>query len=131
MAKEVLPIDPQLVEAYRLAKVAADKASEALTEAQYQIFEAVKNHLPEKGTTHFHGIKVATALSSKWSQEKLDEIEKTWVRKSNLPFPFKKEWKEDGKAVSYIKENTPEAYTALSDALTLTPKKPTFELTEK
>lgn len=131
MVKETLPIDPQLVETYRLAKEAADKASDAVTEAQYRIYEAVKAHLPEKGTTHFQGIKIATALSSKWSQEKLDEIETTWVRKSNLPFPFKKEWEADGKAVSYIQDNAPDAYKVLAEALTLKPKKPTFELTEK
>ena len=129
MSKEVHPIDPQLVEAYRLAKASADAASKALTEAQYKIFEAVKASLPEKGTTHFEGIKIVTGFYDNWDTPQLLEIQKTW--EANVAFPFKVELKPDSTALKYVKENVPSAYEKLCVALTMKDKKPSFELTGK
>lgn len=128
--KDVLPIDQQLVENLRKAKGKVSAANQELTEAQYAIFESVKDKLPPKGTTHFTGLKVVTDLYEKWSQEKLDEIEKTWVRKCNLPFPFKKVFKEDNTALKYIKEQAPDGYKALEESLTTSDAKPKFEIIE-
>lgn len=132
MTKEIISIDPALSQKLReaTAKVSAAKADLENVQAEiYTAVEAVKP-LPEKGTTHATGIKITTGLTDKWNQEKLVEIERTWARKSNNPFPFKQEFKADGKAINYIRDNTPEAYAALQEALTLTPKKPSFEVEE-
>jgi hypothetical protein len=129
MTKQVIEIDPSLAENLRKAKSVLATAQQEVEDAEAAIYLAVKSHIPEKGTLHVTGCKISTGFYSKWSDDKLTEIERTWVRKSNLPFPFKKVWKEDGKAVSYIRDNAADAYEVLTEALTLTPKKPSFELT--
>lgn len=128
MSKEVLPIDKQLVENLRLAKSNAEAANKALTEAQLAVFEATKDKLPEKGTTYFTGVKIVTGFYDKWDQDKLLKLQETWT--ANLKFPFKTEFKPDAVAMKYVKENAPSAYDALTAALTLTDKKPTFELVD-
>lgn len=128
--KDVRPIDPKLVENLRQAKTILHNAQQLVEDSESAIYLAA-GKLPEKGTVHCEGVKISVGFYRKWSQEKLKEIETTWVRKSNLPFPFKREFKEDAKAVSYIEENAKEAYDVLAEALTLTPRKPSFEITDK
>lgn len=128
MAKEVLPIDPQLIESLKSAKANLKIAEQILLDAESAIYLAVQDKITEKGTIHVTGCKIVTGFYQRWSEEKLTEIERTWPRKSNLAFPFKKIWKEDGKAISYIRENAADAYQELVPALTLTPKKPSFVL---
>ena len=129
MSKTVLPIDKQLVENLRVAKKNAEAANQALVDAQFAIFESVKAQLPEKGTTYFDGVKVVTGFYEKWEQDKLKEIQASW--QSNIAFPFKTELKADAVSLRYVKENAPDAYAKIAEALTLTDKKPTFDLTDK
>ena len=131
MTKEIFPLDTQLVENLRSAKANQAVADQAVEDAESAIYLAVKDKLPEAGTTYFEGCKIVTKFYDKWHQEKLTEIERTWVRHSNLPFPFRKEWKADGKAISYLRDNVKDAYSKLEEALTLTPAKPAFSLTDK
>ncbi len=126
MAKEVHPLDQNLLDNYKAAKMAADLADRAVLEAQYAIFESVKDKLPEKGTTHFEGLKITTGFYEKYDQDILQELKTTW--KANVPFPFKEELKPDGTAIKYVKENIPGAYKEICKALTLTDKKPSFSL---
>lgn len=128
--KEVIAIDPQLAINLKLAKDNLDIAKKAVEHAQGEIYIAA-GRLPEKGVTHVTGCTITTKFYDKWDTEKLNVIEHIWSTKSNLPFPFKREWKADGKAITYIRENAKEAYAVLADALTLTPAKPSFELTEE
>lgn len=130
MSKEIHPLDVKLVEQLRIAKNTLAVAEQAVLDAESAIYLAAQSKLPEKGTTNFTGVKIVTGFYEKWNQEKLKEIETTWPRKSNLPFPFKREFKADGTAISYIRENSKEAYDALADALVLTPSKPSFKLVE-
>lgn len=126
--KEVFQINPQLAENLRVAKVELDAAKKKVEAAEIAIYNAAEPHLPEKGTVHVTGVKIATGYTEKWDQAQLAEIETTWPRKSNSPFPFKKEFKADGKSITYMKENAPESYSVLEPALTITPKKPVFTL---
>lgn len=131
MSSEKLPIDSQLVENLRVAKSKLAVAQQIVTDAESAIYLAVQDKLPEKGTTNFEGLKIVTKLSEKWSQEKLTEIERTWPRHSNLPFPFQKEWSPDGKAINYLRDNAKDAYERIEVALTTKPAKPAFNLTDK
>lgn len=126
--KEILPLDTQLVDKLRIAKENHEAASQALTDAQFAIFEAVKDRLPSKGTTSFTGVKIATGFHDKWDQDLLQEIQKGWT--ANLKFPFRVELKAVASDLKYVKENAPSAYESLEKALTLTEKKPTFELVD-
>lgn len=131
MSKEVHSIDPQLVENLRIAKANLAVAQQNVTDAESAIYLAGKEFLPEKGTVNFTGVKVRTSFYEKWDDLELAGIEQKWPEVSNLPFPFKKTYKADGKAISYIRENAKEAYALIEKALTTTPAKPSFELTDK
>jgi hypothetical protein len=128
MTKEIIAIDPQLAANLRAAKQVLAVAQVQVTIAESAIYSAAGDHIPEKGTVHLTGVKISAGFSEKWDQEKLKEIETTWPRKSNLAFPFKKEFKADGRAIAYLRENAKGAYDVLAEALTLTPRKPSFEL---
>ena len=128
MTKEVFPIDPQLVVNLKIAKANLEIAKQNVTDAESAIYVAGGSNIPKKGTVHFTGVKIETGFTEKWNQDQLTEIEQTWARKSNLAFPFKREWKPDGKALTYIRENAAEAYKVLEAALTTTDKKPACTL---
>lgn len=128
MTKEVHPINPQLIENLKLAKANLKIAEQNVIDAESAIYTAAQSNIPEKGTIHVTGCKIVTGFYEKWNQDTLIEIERTWARKSNLPFPFKQEWKADGKSISYIRDNAADAYAELVKALMLTPKKPSFVL---
>lgn len=128
MAKEVHPIDPQLAANLRIAKANMAVAKQGVEDAEAAIYTAGGNLIPEKGTVHFTGVKVVTAFAEKWDDEGLAKAEAAWPSISNLPFPFKKVYKADGKAVTYLRENAKDAYDLIAKALTLTPRKPSFEL---
>lgn len=128
MAKEIHLIDQQLVENLRVAKANLAIAQQAVIDAESAIYSAGESILPEKGTTHFEGVTVVTKVYEKWNDAELSVIEQTWPTVSNLPFPFKKTYKADGRSVTYIRENAKPAYDILAKALTVTPAKPSFEL---
>lgn len=127
---EKLPIDQNLIVALRAAKDNLDIAKKLVEKAEGDIYIAVEKALPEKGTTHFEGVKIVTKMYDSWSDEELAIVEVQWSTYSNLPFPFKKVYKADKRAISYIKENTPKSYAFIEKALTLTPAKPSFELVD-
>lgn len=130
MSKEVRAIDPQLAANLKHAKETLADAEKLVEAAEVTIYLAAGN-LPEEGTTYVTGCKIVTGFYSKWSDESLAKAEENWTKFSNLPFPFKKTYKADGKAISYMRENAKTAYDAIEPALTLTPKKPSFTLTDK
>jgi hypothetical protein len=109
-------------------KAALQAAQEDHLQSEIAIYNEVEDQLPDRGTFQFGDIKIVTGFTEKWDQAKLNEIYNVWDQP--LKFPFKGEWKPDGKAISYLRENAPEAYRMLSDALTLTERKPLFSLKE-
>lgn len=137
-AKEKHPIDPQLIENLRVAKGELKLAQQKVLDAESAIYLATEKLLPEKGTTTFvedvpdgEGaveLKIVTKVYEKWDQELLAKAEAEWAANKaiNAPFPFKKEYKGDGKALTYIRTNVPDQWKILSPALTVTPAKPAF-----
>ena len=102
-------------------------AQEDHLQTEINLYNAVKHTLPDKGTTMLDsGMKITTGFTEKWDQSVLANME--WV--APVPFPFIAEYKPDAKQVAYIRENVPAAYKILSNALTLTPKKPIFTYKE-
>lgn len=130
MSKEVRSVDPQLAENLRIAKGNLAVAKKAVEDAEIAVYNAAVAvaPLPEKGTIHVTGVKIATSVKEDWDDEALAVIEQTWQQTCNLAFPFKKTYKADAKAVSYIREHAESAYKILAVALTVTPKKPAFTL---
>lgn len=132
MAKEIIEINQILVDTLKLAKANLKKAQAEVTEAEYAVFLAGGNRIPEKGTIYMNGeIKVATGFTEIWDEELLQGIEQTWPTVSNLPFPFKKIFKADGKQITYLRDNVKPNYDIIAVALTLKPKKPSFTLADE
>jgi hypothetical protein len=111
---------------WKYTKAVLKAAQEAHLQSEIDLYNAVKGELPNKGTYYAGDITIVTGHTEKWDQEKLNEIHHEWD--GTLKFPFKGEWKADGKAISYIRDNVPGVYRTLSDALTLTEKKPAFSV---
>lgn len=130
MSKEIRYINPQLSYNLKHAKETLAEAERLVEAAEGAIYIAA-GELPEEGTVHCTGVKISLGFYQKWADEELQKAETVWPQVSNLPFPFKKTYKADSKAINYLRENAPSAYDAISPALTLTPKKPSFQLTDK
>lgn len=129
MPKEIRPIDPQLAANLKHAKDTLADAKKLVEAAEGAIYLAA-GALPEKGTVHVTGCKISVGFYEEWSDDQLAKIESEWANFSNNPFPFKKVYKADGRALTYLRENATDAYAVLADALTLKPKKPSFELVD-
>ena len=128
MPKIVYEIDSALSENLRIAKSELEAAKKKVEDAEGLIYLAAKPHLQDKGTTHVTGVKIVTGFYEKWNDDQLAELEQRWPTISNVAFPFKKTFKADGKSITYLRENAKATYDVLADALTLTPKKPSFDL---
>ncbi len=120
----------QLIAEWKRTKAALTAAQDAHLQSEINLYNAVKERLPKKGRFHAGDVIITTGYSEKWQQDKLNEIHNNWH--FAVPFPCKREWKPDAKQVSYIRDNLPEAYKALSESLELKEQKPAFTLkTEK
>ena len=119
----------ELIDNWKRTKAVLTEAQDAHMKSEYALYEDAKSDIPEKGTFHYGDIKIVTGFTEKWDQDAISKIYQAWD--SDLKFPFKGEWKPDGKAISYIRENASGVYKKLSEALTLSPKKPAFSLSER
>ncbi|WP_435008005.1 hypothetical protein P12x_005272 [Tundrisphaera lichenicola] len=118
-----------LTDAWKIEKQNESDANARRIAIESQIYELTQSELPDKGTyTLPTGMKIATGFSEEWSQEQLNAAYQEW--NASVPFPFTGTWKPDGKAISYLRENLPEAYKKIQPALTLKPKKPAFSVKE-
>ena len=119
--------EEKLTARWRTAKKAVQAAQDHLLAIEVEIWNHEKHRLPPKGTTTLDtGLKIVTGFTEKWDQESLNKAYQGW--EAPVPFPFKGEWKPDGKAISYLQQNLPEHYRTLQDALTISEKKPSFSM---
>ena len=116
----------ELIDKLRQAKLNLADAKEKLFQAEVAVYEAVKDKLPTEGTFKEGDLKIKTGFYQKWNQEALLASKAEFP--SDDPFPFIMEYKPDNKSIAYLKENKPTVYALLVPALTLTPKKPSFEI---
>jgi hypothetical protein len=117
----------ELTEQWKAAKHAEAQATACRIAIESRIYELTQAELPEKGThTLPTGMKVTTGWTEEWDQERVTAASQAWPQ--GLKFPFAGVWKPDGKAISYLRDNAPDAYALLRDAVTLKPKKPAFSL---
>ena len=110
-------------------KAALKEAQEALLQTEIAIYEIVRDHLPEKGTSHFGDLKIVMGQTESWDDAKIDAARQSWP--DGTPFPFKSTWKADAKAISTVREYAPDAYKMLVPALTVKSSKPQFSVTSK
>lgn len=116
-----------LIEQWKHAKEQENLWNQKRIEIESQLYEQHCASIPEKGTfTTPEGMKITTGYSEEWSQDQLTAAYQQWPQ--NIKFPFIGVWKADGKAISYLRDNAPEAYAIIQAALTLKPKKPSFSV---
>jgi hypothetical protein len=121
--------EAELADAWRQAKADERDAARRRLEIETAILQIKSHELPEKGTTNLAcGMKIVTSFTESWDQERLNQAYQNWP--ANVAFPFKGEWKPDGKAIAYLRENIPNLYAAISPALTLRPSRPSFSARE-
>jgi hypothetical protein len=119
----------ELTDAWKLAKEQERASNESRIAIESEIYAIVETSLPEKGThTLETGLKIATGFTEEWDQVALSKAYDAW--EAPLPFPFVGQWKADGKAIAYLRENAPGLYKLIRPALTLKPKKPAFTIKE-
>ncbi len=117
----------ELATQWKEQKAALKAAQESLLQTEIAIYDLVKNDLREKGITHFeHGLDVTTGFTESWDEDAVSVAYNAWPQ--GVPFPFKGMWKPDAKALSVVKDHSPEAYRLLQEALTVKPKKPSFNV---
>src|SRR4051794_9500661 len=96
-------------------------------EIESKIYEHNQANIHDKGTyTTEEGMKITTGFSDEWSQDDVNRAYQQWPE--DVKFPFIGTWKPDGKAIAHFRDNQPSLYALLQPALTLKPKKPSFNL---
>jgi hypothetical protein len=116
----------ELIYKYRSAKNDLAEAKARLLEAEIALYQFYKNEIPEEGSFKVEDLTIKTGFYQKWNQEALTKVEYSYPRKEK--FPFSLEFKPDNRAISYIKDHRPDLYVMIEQALSLTPKKPSFSL---
>ena len=132
MTIEKPPIYFELVKKWQDLKNQEKIANENRLEVEREILLLVKDELKDKGTNNFPAsLKITTGFNAEWSQEKIFEVYDNCIMGGLwLPFfPFDKQWKENNKKLSILKEDHLDLFNKyFADALTLKPKKPAFEI---
>ena len=117
----------ELTHLWKQAKQAEADAAAHRISIESRIYELTHADLPDKGThTLPTGMKITTGFTEDWDQATLNAVYLDWP--PSLKFPFAGTWKPDGKAITYLRDNAPEAYALIRPALTLKPKKPAFSV---
>lgn len=104
------------------------KHQRELVEAQiYRLVQSTQT-IPERGTVTAGPIKISTTMAESWDQDALDDLSKVIPPEH---FPFKPEWKKDGRAMTKLAADHPDQYRKLFPALTVKPRKPSFRVVEE
>lgn len=112
------------------AKRAEAEAREAREAVEIEIYNEVAKTqaMPERGTVTAGAIRITTKVTENWDQEILSEL------RASIPaelFPFRAEWKCDGRARNKLAVDHPEVYRKLTRALTTKTAKPSFVVDEE
>lgn len=115
----------QLTDTWKQAKAEEQIAQNKRLGIEAEILQITAGQLPEKGTTTLEGgMKIVTGFREEWNQDHINTAYQSWPE--GVAFPFKGEWKPDGKAIAYIRENIPALYDSIRGGLTLKSSKPSF-----
>lgn len=124
-----------LLNRWRSNKALEVSANADRIKTEKAILAMVGKDLNEKGTNNFpYGLKITTGMTESWDMKIIDsqfnEYENGTIKE--LPFfPFDKTLKANNKKLALLKEENSKAfYKIFSEALTIKPKKPAFEIKE-
>lgn len=116
-----------LTNQWQEAKAAERAATERRLLIENQIIDIVGSELPIKGTSNFGALKIVSGVTEKWDQDAITRASVRWPNK-RFPFPFRQEWKPNNDDLRTMGDNFPDLWERLEDAVTVEPRKPTFEV---
>jgi hypothetical protein len=120
----------QLIYNLRSAKDKEERAHDMRLAAE----EALLSHpdiaasLKDEGTVTVGAVKVSTGYTRKWDESQLSTLRS---QVADEYWPFRTKWDEDRRASRLVEERFPDLWAMLRPALTLTPRKPSIQLTDK
>lgn len=119
-----------LIEEWKNAKAQESLWNAKRIELESQIYETHAKEIPEKGTyTTPEGMKITTGFTESWDDTELNTAYQQWPVET-VVFPFSTTWKPDSKAIKVLRDSIPNLYRIIEPALTLKPKKPSFNIKE-
>lgn len=97
-----------------------DDLADALEGAKAAENAAKVRRMRDEGSTTVGRVTVTTGYTDKWNQSQLDQLS---IGVDPATFPFRREWKPDGRALKVFAERYPSYVDGLREALTRTRKK--------
>jgi len=123
------------VKSWQTSKGDEKRANAKRLLAERDILKIVGKDLNEKGANNFPlGLKITTGMSESWDMGLVDRVKNQFDDGLvDIPFfPFNQQWKPDNRKLALINESTPHVFVGVfGEALTIKPKKPSFEIKEK
>ena len=114
-----------LTDAWTRAKAAEQAANKERLAIEAQILESVE--IKDGGTTTLEtGLKIVTGLTETLDQDAAMEVYRNWPFGQNIPFPLKKQFALDKKALDFCRQHYPEQVRKIDACITAKPKKPSF-----
>src|SRR5262245_56545788 len=111
-----------LTDAWNRAKAAEQAANKERLAIEAQILESVE--IKDGTTTLETGLKIVTGLTETLDQEAAMEVYRNWPK--DIPFPLKKQFALDKKALDFCREHYPAEIRKLDACIVAKPKKPSF-----
>jgi hypothetical protein len=112
-----------LTDAWNRAKTAGQAANKERLAIDSQILESVE--IKDGGTTTLEtGLKIVSGLTETLDQDAAMEVYRDWPK--DIPFPLKKQFALDKKALDFCREHYPEQVRKIDACITVKPKKPSF-----
>lgn len=85
-----------------------------------------------EGGKRFQNLNITYGETRKWDQDKIAMLEGTWLHlHANMPFPFKREYKEVRAITKILEESGIFWKQYMSPLLTVSPRKPSFTYKEQ
>ena len=117
------PLHQTLTDAWNRAKAAEQAANKERLAIEAQILEVVE--IKDSGTTTLEtGLKITTGLTEALDQDAAMDVYRDWPK--DIPFPLKKQFAFDKKALDFWRAHYPEQVRKLDACIVAKPKKPSF-----
>jgi hypothetical protein len=117
------PLHQTLTDAWNRAKAAEQAANKERLAIEAQILEVVE--IKDSGTTTLEtGLKITTGLTEALDQDAAMDVYRDWPK--DIPFPLKKQFAIDKKALDFCRAHYPEQVRKLDACIVAKPKKPSF-----
>jgi hypothetical protein len=112
-----------LTDAWNRGKAAEHAANKERLAIEAQILEIVE--IKESGATTLEtGLKIVSGLTEALDQDAAMDVYRDWPK--DIPFPLKKQFAIDKKALDFCREHYPEEIRKIDACIIAKPKKPSF-----